>query len=131
VLDLDPFNTNHDRFGHDAGDRVLVRVAALLLDVVRTTDVVARTGGEEFVVVMPGTGRGAAAACAERLRAAIAAEPWEAIADALAVTASIGVASAPRATGLDLLAKLADRRLYAAKQAGRNRVDVAELPAAA
>ena len=63
VLDLDHFKSINDRFGHDAGDRVLIRVAALLLAELRQADVVVRTGGEEFVVLMPGTGPNAAAAC--------------------------------------------------------------------
>jgi diguanylate cyclase len=101
---------------------VLVRVAALLLDELREDDVVVRTGGEEFVVLMPRTEANAARACCERLRAAIGTEPWEAIAPGMTVSASIGVASAPDAADLDALAKLADRRLYEAKRAGRDRV---------
>jgi diguanylate cyclase (GGDEF)-like protein len=123
VLDLDHFKAINDRFGHDVGDLVLVRVATLLLDVVRTSDIVARTGGEEFLILMPFTQPSAAAACAERVRHAIADEPWHATAPGLTVTASVGVASAPTSAGLEMLAKVADRRLYAAKDAGRNRVD--------
>jgi diguanylate cyclase (GGDEF)-like protein len=122
VLDLDHFKSINDAFGHDAGDRVLARVAALLLDHVRAGDAVVRTGGEEFVVLMPGAEDPDAVACGERLRAVIAAEPWDAIADGLAVTASVGVATAPDGRELEALATLADRRLYAAKRAGRNRV---------
>ena len=122
VLDLDHFKSINDRFGHDAGDRVLVRVATLLLDVLREDDVVVRTGGEEFVVLMPRTEHNAARACCERLRAAISSEPWERIAPGMTLSASIGVASAPDAADLDALAKLADRRLYEAKRAGRDRI---------
>ncbi len=122
VLDLDHFKAVNDAFGHDAGDAVLTRVAALLLDYVRARDTVVRTGGEEFVVLMPGTDAGAAVACCERLRAFIAAEPWERIAAGMAVTASVGVATAAAAGALDTLATLADQRLYAAKRAGRNRI---------
>jgi diguanylate cyclase (GGDEF)-like protein len=122
VLDLDHFKTVNDAFGHDAGDAVLARVAALLVDQVRVGDAVVRTGGEEFVVLMPGTDAGAAVACCERLRAVIAAERWERIAAGMSVTASVGVATSPDASDLDARAKLADRRLYAAKRAGRDRV---------
>ena len=125
ILDLDHFKSINDRFGHKAGDQVLVRVAALLHRVVRTSDVVARTGGEEFVIVMPDTEPGDAAACAERLREAIAAAPWHQLHPDLVVTASIGVASGPSAEGVGTLATLADQRLYAAKDAGRNRVALA------
>jgi diguanylate cyclase (GGDEF)-like protein len=122
VLDLDHFKSINDRFGHDAGDRVLMRVAALLVDQLRTDDVVVRTGGEEFVVLMPGTERNAAAACSERLRTAIRDEPWDRIASGMTVTASVGVATLPDASDFAGLGKLADDRLYAAKRAGRDRV---------
>jgi diguanylate cyclase (GGDEF)-like protein len=122
IFDIDHFKSINDRFGHEAGDRVLVRVAALLLGELRQADVVVRTGGEEFVVLMPRTGANAAAACCERLRAAIGEEPWDDIVPGLTVTASVGLASTPDGAQLDDLASLADDRLYAAKRAGRDRV---------
>jgi diguanylate cyclase (GGDEF)-like protein len=122
VLDLDRFKAVNDTFGHDAGDAVLARVAALLTEQVRAGDAVVRSGGEEFVVLMPGTDERAAVACCERLRAAIGAERWEHIAPGMRVTASVGVATSPDASGLDALAKVADQRLLAAKRAGRDRV---------
>jgi diguanylate cyclase (GGDEF)-like protein len=125
ILDLDHFKSINDRFGHQVGDEVLVRVAILLRREVRTADVVARTGGEEFVIVMPGSEPHAAAACAERLRVAVAAEPWHEVHPDLEVTASIGVASGSSAAGVGTLATVADERLYAAKDAGRNRVEAA------
>jgi len=100
---------------------VLVRVAALLVEELRTEDVIARTGGEEFMVLMPRTAADAAWACCERLRAAFHAEPWPRIAPGLALTASIGVVSALDAADLDGLERDADDRLYAAKRAGRDR----------
>jgi diguanylate cyclase (GGDEF)-like protein len=122
VLDLDHFKAINDRFGHGAGDQVLMRVAALLIDQIRTADIVVRTGGEEFVILMPGTEHNAAAACSERLSEAIRDEPWDRIAAGMTVTASVGVATLPDASDLAGLAKLADDRLYAAKRAGRDRV---------
>ena len=94
VLDLDHFKDVNDRFGHRAGDEVLMRVAALLLGGVRGQDVVVRTGGEEFVLLMPHTGRTAATACCERLCDAIRHEPWDRIAPGMTLTASVGLASA-------------------------------------
>ncbi|MDX6684458.1 MAG: hypothetical protein QOF86_586 [Baekduia sp.] len=129
AVDLDHFKSVNDRFGHLIGDRVLARAAELLRETVRGRDVVARSGGEEFVVVMPHTDAVAAGACAERLRAAVAAEPWHELAPGLAITASIGVVSAPTAEDVDGLVRLADRRLYAAKGAGRNRVDARSFAA--
>jgi diguanylate cyclase (GGDEF)-like protein len=122
VLDLDHFKAINDRFGHDAGDRVLIRVAALLRDELREDDVVVRTGGEEFVVLMPRTEPNAALACCERLRTAIRDEPWERIAPGMTLSVSIGLASSPDAADVDALATLADGRLYEAKRAGRDRV---------
>ena len=102
---------------------MLVRVAALLIDEIRAGDAVVRTGGEEFVVLMPGTGERAAAACCERLRAAIGDEPWDRIAAGLRLTASVGVATSP---GRDRARRAGPARptgaCYAAKRAGRDRV---------
>jgi diguanylate cyclase (GGDEF)-like protein len=119
VLDLDHFKRVNDEHGHDVGDQVLIRVAGLLLGVVRHSDVVVRTGGEEFVLLMPMTDRDAALQCCERALQAIREADWSAVAPGLTVTASVGVACADE--GHDLPA-LADRRLYDAKRAGRDRV---------
>ena len=121
VLDLDHFKSINDGFGHAAGDQVLVRVAGLLLDVLRETDIVVRSGGEEFLVLMPATDARAG-------RAGLRAHPprrsqderWERIAPGLSVTASIGVASTHAPSDLEALVNLADQRLYDAKRAGRN-----------
>jgi diguanylate cyclase (GGDEF)-like protein len=79
--------------------------------------------GEEFVVVMPWTDAADAAVCAERLRAAIAADDWSAIATGMEITTSIGLVTSATADDVEAAVRLADRRLYAAKSAGRNRVD--------
>lgn len=123
VLDLDRFKSVNDRFGHSAGDRVLARAAALLHENVRGSDIVTRAGGEEFVIVMPWTDERDAAICAERLRDAIAAADWSSIADGMAITTSIGLVTSATADDVEGAVRLADRRLYAAKSAGRNRVD--------
>ena len=122
VLDLDRFKEINDRYGHNAGDQVLVRVAELLAGVLRAMDLVVRSGGEEFVVLMPDTDEQAAASCCERLREAVGAGEWEHSGLGLSVTASIGVATTPDAANLELLLGLADQRLYEAKRTGRDRV---------
>jgi diguanylate cyclase (GGDEF)-like protein len=122
VLDLDHFKAVNDRFGHQAGDEVLMRVAALLLGALRGQDVVVRTGGEEFVLLMPHTDAKAAAGACERLRTVIREEPWDRIAPGIVLTASIGVATAETGADLRALTELADQRLYEAKGAGRDRV---------
>jgi diguanylate cyclase (GGDEF)-like protein len=122
VLDLDHFKSINDRFGHDIGDRVLVRVAALLGSVLRGSDMVVRSGGEEFIVLMPLTGQAAAGACCERIRRAIHDEPWHEIAAGLCVTTSVGVVTTDDPADLGALVKIGDERLYDAKHAGRDRV---------
>jgi diguanylate cyclase (GGDEF)-like protein len=129
VLDLDHFKSINDRFGHDAGDQVLVRVARLLCDFLRESDIVVRSGGEEFLLLMPQTTARAATACCERIRAAFREDRWEPIDGDLTVTASIGVASAEDPRDLEALVRLADQRLYEAKRAGRDRVIGSTHPA--
>ena len=124
MLDLDHFKEVNDRFGHEAGDQVLMRVAALLLGGVRGQDVVVRTGGEEFVLLMPQTERAPPRRAASASVHAIRDEPWGAIAPGLSLTVSAGVATADDASDLHTLAELADRRLYMAKRTGRDRVVV-------
>jgi diguanylate cyclase (GGDEF)-like protein len=122
VLDLDHFKAINDAHGHDVGDHVLMRVAALLVDGLRARDTVVRTGGEEFVILMPDTEPRAAAACCERLLDAIHGEHWDHVAPGLTVTASIGLACGEGDADVETLAKTADRRLYEAKRAGRARL---------
>jgi diguanylate cyclase (GGDEF)-like protein len=119
VLDLDHFKAINDEHGHDIGDQVLVRIAGLLLGVVRHSDVVVRTGGEEFVLLMPASDRSAARHCCDRALQAIRDAGWDEVAPGLTVTASVGIASSGES---DDLAALADQRLYAAKRAGRDRI---------
>lgn len=123
MLDVDHFKTVNDRWGHAAGDEVLVRVAAVLAGAVRTGDLLARVGGEEFLVVTTGEGAADAPGLAERLRAAVASDTGRP-----AVTLSAGVAVCRPGPGvpclLDELNARADRMLYRAKAEGRNRVCV-------
>lgn len=122
LLDLDDFKRVNDRLGHGVGDDVLRTVARLLRDHTRTADLPARYGGEEFAVVLPGadldTARQAAQQLCDRVRSAV----WRDLHPELAVTVSIGVATASEAGDPAGLLALADRRLYRAKHAGKDRV---------
>jgi two-component system, cell cycle response regulator len=125
MFDIDHFKRVNDTHGHAAGDDVLRQIAARALDSVRSVDLVARLGGEEFAVVMPETGLAIAAAVAERLRVAIAGEPFllRSSGERLPVTVSIGATTAnPGCDDRDRLLERTDGALYEAKSAGRNRV---------
>jgi diguanylate cyclase (GGDEF)-like protein len=130
MLDLDKFKTVNDRYGHQTGDQVLRAIGALLKSAARAQDLAARYGGEEMVLVLPGTTRPTAAAVAESIRRAIAAKPIKCGNAALPVTASLGVATfepgGPLRESGHLL-KAADMGVYAAKSAGRNCVKIFAL----
>lgn len=119
LLDADHFKQINDRKGHAAGDRVLMKLSTLLRTQLRTSDRLARWGGEEFLVLVPATGLDAACELAERIRRAVAAADWDA---GLGVTISLGVAQCRSHDTVDSLMARVDRALYAAKSAGRDRV---------
>lgn len=123
LMDLDHFKRINDTYGHHHGDEVLTAVARLLRDNLRTTDCVARWGGEEFLLVCPNTPLENGRALAEKLRRSVAA--LDTGLDAT-ITASFGVAAMGRES-IEALMKRADGALYAAKQNGRDRVEVSEL----
>ncbi|MET0417467.1 MAG: GGDEF domain-containing protein [Actinoplanes sp.] len=127
LLDIDHFKLVNDTYGHSSGDRVLVEVAQRLAGLVRSGDLVARYGGEEFAVLLPGAGPEQARDIAERMRAGIGGAPIAINEDRPNhVTVSVGVAGIPAcATARDLVLS-ADRALYAAKNAGRDRVAAIE-----
>ena len=124
LFDIDHFKQVNDSYGHPAGDDVLRELGARTAGSVRTVDLVARLGGEEFVVVMPETDLAIAAAVGERLRTAVAREPFTitSTGQRLFITISVGVAAAERVDDRDGLLKRADEVLYLAKSSGRNRV---------
>jgi len=122
MLDLDHFKAVNDRFGHPVGDLVLVAVAQMLRAPLRATDLIARTGGEEFLAVLPDAPPGRVRMAIERIRGQIAANDWSALAPGLTLTISAGIAAAPPYDGAALTAR-ADAALYRAKIAGRNRVE--------
>lgn len=127
VIDLDRFKSVNDRHGHAAGDAVLAAMAKRLTANLRAVDLIARIGGEEFLVVLPETGLAEATATAERLRARINTTPvpLPGGGGALSVSASIGLALSQDGGGcVDALIARADRALYAAKAEGRNKVTV-------
>ena len=126
ALDIDHFKRINDRLGHEVGDRVLHRVATACRESLRHDDVIGRTGGEEFVVVMPAADAKVAVEVAERLRAAVERVDWSDLDPALRVTVSVGAAQwAPGDDGFASLARRADDSLYRAKERGRNRTELA------
>ncbi|MDP3274017.1 MAG: diguanylate cyclase [Deltaproteobacteria bacterium] len=129
LLDVDHFKRVNDTHGHGAGDQVLVTVARALERSTRTSDIVARWGGEEFVVALIQSGEAGARIAAERIRRAIATAPTQADGGVVIdISASIGVASVDgldKGCDLDDLVRRADEAMYTAKQRGRNRVEIA------
>ena len=122
MIDIDLFKLVNDQHGHDIGDKVILDIAKLCRSISREIDLVARLGGEEFVILLPETSLLNAAALAERLRMAAQENRVSLPAADLAVTVSIGVAQCLPAIELAEMMKHADMALYAAKRAGRNRV---------
>ncbi len=124
MLDVDHFKAVNDTYGHDAGDEVLKEFANRITHCVRTADLVARFGGEEFVVVMPDTDLNTATRVAERVRARIAKMPiaGKGTGAPIPLTCSIGVTVAYPDEKPEVAIKRADEALYAAKQGGRDRV---------
>lgn len=136
AIDVDHFKHVNDSFGHPAGDRVLCHLADVLQRTSRSSDVVCRLGGDEFLVILPDTGDSGAATFAEKLRAAVSATALSLGEQLVTITVSTGIAVAASGmwtveTAPTLLGR-ADDRLYAAKAEGRNRVATttsAEAPA--
>lgn len=123
VVDIDHFKHINDTYGHAAGDRVLREAAAILRASARREDSVCRIGGEEFLVICPNTDLNAAMQSAERLRANLNAKRIAIGNTEKTLTVSIGVATRESVTGdIDALVSIADQALYAAKEAGRNKV---------
>jgi diguanylate cyclase (GGDEF)-like protein len=123
LFDLDHFKQINDRFGHGAGDDVLAAVGEILRSSTRASDFGGRYGGEEFLMLLPGTEQTGALELADKLRRAI--EQIEVSQPELQVTASFGIATYPLdALDADTLVRMADRALYAAKANGRNRVEL-------
>jgi len=135
LADLDHFKAVNDTLGHLSGDDVLRESARRISQAVRSYDLVGRYGGEEFLILLPGCNRAAAAERAHRLSDAVAGQPIETTLGQTRITLSVGCVSTVDAPGSDptALLRAADAALYRAKSAGRNRVELsvpADLPLA-
>lgn len=128
LLDLDNFKSINDQYGHQAGDQLLIEIGSLVTKQLRDSDVLSRYGGEEFLVIAPNTGPAAASLLAERLRGHIQSHRFlKGFKDTqdieIRVTVSIGLANfGGTLTSEEALIHAADKRLYRAKEQGRNRV---------
>lgn len=127
IMDMDHFKHVNDTYGHDAGDKVLKQLSEIILRVSRSTDLAARFGGEEFVILMPETDESSALVAGNRMREAVEKHPFDiGEADPLMRTISIGIANShPDGDSAEALIKRADEALYSAKRNGRNQVRVA------
>lgn len=121
MFDIDHFKAVNDQYGHDIGDRVLVEMVRLSIETIRQPDVLARWGGEEFMVLLPQTDGDMAHTLGERLRKKIEGHIF---AEAGHLTVSVGVTSLGQVDTIDSLLKRVDEALYTAKESGRNRVIV-------
>lgn len=129
MIDIDHFKGVNDTYGHQVGDSVLKSVADVATASLRCYDIATRYGGEEFVLVLPGTELSGATIVAERVREAVQAITFHPPYEALTVMASIGIAtlSSTQVDSIEDLLNRADEALYRAKEAGRNRIAAAEL----
>ncbi len=132
MCDIDHFKQINDTYGHPAGDVVLVEAARRMQSTLRTYDALGRFGGEEFLIVCPGTDLAGVQALGERIRHAMLAEPVQTGRMAIEVQVSLGVTAHCFDTSLtrDQMISNVDGALYAAKRNGRNRVEAAVQPAA-
>ncbi len=128
VLDVDHFKSINDRFGHLAGDKVLRLIAQQLSRRLRKTDFIGRFGGEEFVILMPGVTPEQGATALEELRNGIEHAPFHFKNEPVPVTISIGFTEFREGDTLDSTFERADRAMYQAKEAGRNRIVAADSP---
>ncbi|HEY0065504.1 MAG TPA: GGDEF domain-containing protein [Telluria sp.] len=126
MLDLDYFKRINDRFGHAAGDEALRVFSAAALSALREPDLMGRLGGEEFAVALPGTDLAGAMHAAERVRSAVEAAPLPQCGAGYAMSVSIGVVAIDPQEHINAALARADHALYAAKSAGRNRVEVGQ-----
>jgi diguanylate cyclase (GGDEF)-like protein len=125
ILDIDRFKLINDTFGHQVGDAVLQRFSELARMELRTGDVLARWGGEEFLLMMPGTRRESARVAVDRMRVRIAEGGFVGVADGLSVSFSAGITECADEEPYTIAIERADQALYQAKNSGRNRIHCA------
>ncbi|NMA68781.1 MAG: GGDEF domain-containing protein [Desulfitobacterium sp.] len=129
IFDIDHFKKVNDKYGHLAGDHVLAELAQLAKGLVRKNDILARFGGEEFVLIAPNTGEKGAYKLGERIRRAVESHTFQYEGEKMSVTVSIGIAVLDESNDdqqklQEELIKAADEALYLAKNKGRNRVEI-------
>jgi len=122
MFDVDHFKDINDRYGHLVGDLILKEVAGVIRESIRKGDIPIRYGGEEILVLLPFSRKNEAYAVAERIRRKIAEKEFTILNNGIKITISAGVAEFENETTLDELIRKADKKLYQAKQLGRNRV---------
>lgn len=130
VIDVDYFKSVNDRYGHDKGDEALVLVASAIRNTLRPNDLMARMGGEEFSVFLPGAAANDALLVGERIRQGIAAASFKIAGEYVTLTASIGGVAFPKPESFADLYRAADQQMYLAKSKGRNQVSLELLLAA-
>lgn len=123
-LDIDNFKEINDRYGHDCGDKVLQRIAATIMGMIRPTDLAGRWGGEEFVTAVSNVSRKTIKPIAERFRKAASEAAFKNDGKEICFTVSVGATMAREHEPLEDVIKRADRLMYRSKEAGRNRVTV-------
>ena len=124
-MDIDHFKSINDRFGHLVGDQVIAKIAGILKDNVRDSDLICRWGGEEFIVLLPGSDREKTRVWAEKIRHAIENDAVLCGEESIIVTASFGVSCYLDMESQDTFFTRVDTALFQAKDQGRNRVEVA------
>ena len=124
MVDLDHFKRVNDRFGHPVGDNVIRSTAAILLQSCRGGDLVARFGGEEFILLLPNTTTEQAQHVAERCRIALTELNFVYEQQPFSISASFGISSSQNASEPQQIIRQADQALYAVKTAGRNQVQI-------
>jgi len=124
LIDIDHFKKVNDTFGHSMGDEVLRYFATAMKKTARDQDMIARTGGEEFCVLLPDTKKEEAKVVAERIRESVAKEPMQIGGLKISISVSIGVSEIQAQEGVDSVYNRADVALYRAKESGRNRTEL-------